>query len=396
MKGIAAGAATAAASPIGYAAAATLAPENQTPGGADCSPVVSAGSPRAGWNVYDQEAIDPNHMTSLRALRPTIVRWLVSWDRYHTQPYGGGSGGIAPQPNWLGGPYKAFFEELAPSTANPRGTTLVIQMYVKSSSWEGDNYPSHNPGTKWARTDQFFGRLYPDRFGIGPTYGAFVRNLDAVLASLKVKVIWEAWNEADLRTQIGAITAVDNFLEPWSVNPFNWVQGIPYFYWSGGAGELWHSLYQQLPGAAWASSGLIKPSWIQRTAQFTELSHVSLHRYYPYGQITAAKYVKDIEALVTNWDKAAPHLPKRKVFLGECGLSSLTQNTDLPFAATLFRRHEALSQANENAASPLYGRYVGTIAHSGGPDVKKSWQLGPTDPAAAWWQYKPQYDQYLS
>lgn len=396
LKGLAGGAAAAAAAstPISSAVAATLAPENTTPGAPTCGSVTPGVSPRAGWNIYDFEAIDPTHMASMRALRPTILRWFVSWDRYHLQPSTGATGGVVSPPNWLASPYKAFFQELAPSTANPRGTTLVVQMQVKSPSWEGDNYPSLNPGTKWTRSDQFFGRQYPERFGVASTYGAFVKSLDAALASLNVSVIWEAWNEADLRGQIGVVGAAENFLDPWYVNPFNLVTGVPWYYWSGGAGDMWRSLHQQLPNAAWGSSGLIKPNWIQRTAQFTEVNHVSLHRYYPYGRITALDYVKDIENLVTTWDKAAPGLPKRKVFLGECGLESINQNTDLAFAATLYRRHEALSQANENPASPLFGRYVGTVAHNGGPGTKTSWQLDPADPAAAWWQYKSQYDQY--
>ena len=76
------------------------------------------------------------------------------------------------------------------------------------------------------------------------------------------------------------------------------------------------------------------------------------------------------------------------------GDASLT--TNLPFAATLYRRHEALSQANEDSASALFGRYVGTVAHMGGPGTKTSWELDPSDPAAAWWQYKSQYEQYTA
>lgn len=345
--------------------------------------------------MYDHDAVSATHVAALKALRPTILRWFLSWDRYHLQPQGGGTGGIAPQPDWLGGPYKGFFSELAPSAANPRGTTLVVQMQVKGPNWDGDNWPSQVPGAKWARTDGFFGRQYPDRFGIEPTYGAFVRKLNSVLESLNVSVIWEAWNEADLRGQLGVVGAAENFLDPWSVNPFNLFTGVPWYYWSGGAGSLWRSLHQQAPGAAWGSSGMIMPNWTQRTAQFPEVTHIDLHRYYPYGRITAQNYVKDIENLATTWDKAAPGLPKRKVFIGECGLESLDQQTDLPFSATLYRRHEALSQANENPASPLYGRFLGTIAHSGGRNGEKMpWQLAPTDPAAAWWQYKAQYDQF--
>lgn len=396
LKGLAGGAAAAAAAatPIGTALAATVTPENTTPGSADCGTVVPGGSPRAGWNVYDSDVISPVHMASLRALRPTILRWFLAWDRYHLQPPGGGNGGIAPLPNWLASPYKALFQELTPSAANPRGTTLVVQMHAKGGSWEGDMYPAVNPGAKWARSDQFFGRQYPDRFGVEATYGAFVKNLNAALASMNVNVIWEAWNEADLRTQFGVRGAAENFLDPWAVNPFDLMRGTPYFAWSGGAGAMWRSLYQQLPNAAWGSSGLIMPNWVQRTAQFPELNHLGLHRYLPYGQVTALNFVKDIENMVTTWDKAAPGLPRRKVFLGECGIDPNAQNTDVAFAATLYRRHEALSQANENPSSPLYGRYIGTIAHNGGKGTKASWELAATDPAAAWWQYKSDYDRY--
>lgn len=396
LKGIAAGAAAAVAAPMGAAIGATVTPENQTPGSADCTPVVGSGSPRAGWCVYDHSAIDAAHFAALRALRPTILRWFVSWDRYHLQPRSGGNGGLVAPPDWLNGPYREFFEELAPSTLNPRGTTLVVQMQVKGPSWEGDSQPSQNPGTKWARWDQFYGRQYPDRFGVAATYGAFVKGLDAALAPMNVDVIWEAWNEADLRGQLGASGAAENFLDPWYVNPFNLFNGVPWYYWSGGAGELWHSLYQQLPRAGWGTSGLVKPNWVQRTAQFPEVGYLGLHRYFPYGAITATNFVKDIEKMVTAWDQAAPHLPKRKVFLGECGIGTTVQDTNLQFAATLFRRHEALSQANEDPASPLYGRYVGTTAHSGGRGVRSTWELDPADPAAAWWQYKSGYEQYTA
>lgn len=385
-------AAAAAATPVGSAVAGTLAPENQTPGKADAMSGVTPVVPRYGWSVFDFEALDPAQMTALRAHRPTMLRWFVSWDRYHLQPNTGGTGSIIAPPDWLASPYKAFFEQMLPSSANPRGTTLIVQMLVKSPSWEGDWYPFYNPGTKWARNDKYFGRQYPDRFGVAPTYGAFVQKLDAALRSVGVDVIWEAWNEADLRSTIGPLGP--NFLDPWYVNPFNLVSGVPYFYWSGGAGPMWQSLHQQLPGAAWGSSGLIWPSWIQRTAQFPEVGYIDLHRYYLYGQLTAQAYVKDIENLVAVWDKAAPGLPKRKVFLGECGLGSIKQDTDLAFAATLYRRHVALTKANSDPTSTLYGRYVGTIAHNGGPGCRSTWQLSPTDPAAAWWQYKPQYEAF--
>lgn len=396
LKGVAGGAAAAAAAatPMGAALAAAV-PENTTPGKADAAAAPASETPRFGWCLYDNEAIHPAHMAAVRTYKPTILRWFLSWDRHHIHPSGGGTGGIAPQPDWLGGPHKEFFKQLLPSPANPLGTTLVVQMQVKSSSWEGDWYPVQNPGTKWARNDRFFGRMYPDRFGIPATYGAFVKTLDTALRSLGVTVIWEAWNEADLRSTVGPLAA-ENYLDPWYVNPFNLWMGVPYYFWSGGAGPMWHSLYQQLPTAKWASSGLIKPNWIQRTAQFGELNHIDLHYYRLYGQSNAQKYVSEVENLVSKWDNAAPGLPKRKVFIGECGLESLNQNTDVRFAATLYRRHVALSKAHTTVTSPLYGRYVGTIAHNGGVGCKSTWQLPLGDPAAAWWQYKSQYEGYIA
>lgn len=349
-------------------------------------------SPRAGWNLYDYEAIDPAQLAAMRDLRPTILRWFISWDRHHLLAPDQTDGIPAP-PDWLNGPFRPFLDLCRASAGNPRGTTLVVQFHCKEPGWTGDDWPASCPGVTWARNDRWLGAMYPDRFGIGPSYGIFVKSLESAISALGIEAHYGAWNEADLRVSVGVPHAVESFVEPWKVNPFDLAQGAPYQNWSGGAGSLWRELHAQLPGASMTTSGILFPEWISRTAQLAEVGLIDVHLY--DASSTPLQYVARIEDQVDAWDAAAPTLPRRRVVLGEAADDFGRPHT-VASAAWLWQRHEALSQANENPASPLHGRYVGMCAHSGegSPSAPTPWQLAPTDPAAAWWQYNPAYATY--
>jgi len=396
LKGIALGAAGAATAGLLQSPAAAGAtrrtPDLRAPGSPD-SNAQPSDTPRAGWCIYDQAFASQAHLSALKEQRPTIVRWFLSWDRYHLQSSGSRTDGIAPLPDWSG--YATAFDLCRPSTQHPRGTLLVVQMQCKEPNWTGDAMPSVSPGTRWARGDGWFGRMYPDRFGVPDTYGAFVNRLSSTLSRAGVDHVFGAWNEVDLRTSITAppwAGAVENFLDPWSVNPFNLVNGMPFFHWSGGCGEMYHDLYRSLPMAKWSTSGIYFPNWLKRTAAFGEVSHIDMHLY---GTEPVADYVKRVEALALQWDAAAPNLPKRRFFIGEGARDSVRDTHDLAGAVWLYERHQALVRANANAASPLYGRYIGFAAHTGGGGTTSCWQLPGTDPAASWWQYKADYANYL-
>lgn len=355
-------------------------------------PPASPTSPRAGWLVSDTEAADPAHILALQRVRPTILRWFVSWDRHHLlQP--DQTDGIPAPPDWLGGPYRAFLDLCRPSAANPRGTTLIVQFLCKAPGWTGDGWPWKRPGATWARSDRWLGAMYPDRFGIGPTYGVFVRSLKDTLDTLGIDAHYGAWNEADLRGSFGQRAAVQNFVEPWDVNPFDLVRGAPYANWSGGAGTLWRELHDQLPGASMTTSGILFPDWIQRTAPIDNVAVIDVHLY--DAASAPAEYVARVEDRVREWDDAAPTHARRNVVLGEAASDFGNAHT-VASAAWLWQRHEALSQANGNPASPLFGRYLGMCSLSGQatPGEPSPWQLEPTDPAAAWWQYSPEYAAY--
>lgn len=392
LKGVAAGAAGAAGTSAVAGTLLASGPSALAAGDpASCAPDSPAplASPRAGWNIYDAEAIDPVHLASLEALRPTILRWFVSWDRHHLLDQGQTDGIPAP-PDWLNNSYRAFLDLCRASPANPRGTTLVVQFHCKEPGWTGDGWPSSRPGVSWARNDRWLGAMYPDRFGIGPTYGVFAKSLRGAIDALGIDAHYGAWNEADLRTSVGLHYAVQNFVDPWSVNPFDLVQGAPYQNWSGGAGALWQELHAQLPGASMTTSGILFPEWIARTAPIGGVGVVDVHLY--DASSTPQQYVARVEDQVVAWDAATPWLPKRRVVMGEAADDFGRAHT-VASAAWLWQRHEALSQANENPASPLYGRYLGMCAHSGQstPGEPTPWQLAPTDPAAAWWQYSAAY-----
>lgn len=390
LKGVAAGAAGAAGSSAIAGSVLASIPTAQATDAA-CVPTPPAGptSPRAGWNLYDHEAIDPVHIAALRQQRPTILRWFVSWDRHHLLE-AGQTDGIPAPPDWLNGPFREFLDECRPTASNPRGTSLIVQFHCKQPGWEGDGWPSSRPGVTWARNDRWLGGMYPDRFGVAATYGVFVQSLRGAIDALGIDAHYGAWNEADLRTSVGVRYAVQNFVEPWDVNPFNLTQGAPYQNWSGGAGALWRELHTQLPGASLTTSGLIFPEWMQRTAPFGEVGVIDLHLY--DASSDTQQYVARCEDRVQAWDDLAPGLPRRKIVLGEAADDFGLAHT-VASAAWLWQRHEALSQANENPASPFYGRYLGMCGHSGqgSPGLPTPWQLAPTDPAAAWWQYNPAY-----
>ncbi|MBX7159178.1 MAG: hypothetical protein K1X95_02705 [Acidimicrobiia bacterium] len=395
LKGVAAGAASAAGMSAVGGGLLAASPAAQAADDPACAPQIAptpTASPRAGWNVYDSEAIDPVHLSALQQLRPTILRWFVSWDRHHILGADEADGIPAP-PDWLNGPYRAFLDLCQASTANPRGTTLVVQFTCKEPGWTGDGWPTGRPGTTWARKDRWLGSMYPDRYGIAPTYGAFVRSVKAAMDELGIDAHYGAWNEPDLRTSVGVRYATQNFVEPWAVNPFDLARGAPYHNWSGGAGPLWQELHAQLPGSSMTTSGIIFPEWITRTAELAGVGVIDIHLY--DASSDPQQYVTRCEEQVQAWDDAAPGLARRKVLLGEAATDFALAHT-VSSAAWLWQRHEALSQANENSASPLYGRYLGMCSHSGKStaDAPAPWQLAPTDPAAGWWQYNPAYASF--
>lgn len=343
---------------------------------------------RTGWNVYDGEINDEAHRAAVIELKPTMIRWFVAWDRWHLITGSGGFPPPAPSNLWRAGDFAETFELLKPSAANPAGTKLIVQIEAKHNNWMGDLRPWPTPGTMWAKPAKWFGPLYPH--DPDASYGEFVRDLKEALNDAGVESSFGAWNEPDLRRSpfLALTSNVQNFTYPWAVKPFDFYRGWPLHAWTGGAQEKWQELHDQLPDEMWTTSGITHDAWIQHTAQVSGIGVLDIHAY--FSESSSAASVAKVRGEVAKWDAAlgGTGLP---FFVGETADRSVRANTDVRQAARVFQRHSLLLQESNDPSSPLFGRYLGTTIHA---LDHAAWEIDLDDPAAAWWDYDPAYDEH--
>ncbi|MEZ5321364.1 MAG: hypothetical protein R2698_04680 [Microthrixaceae bacterium] len=369
-------------------------------------PTPPIGTGRFGYNLYDSQLVSPEHLNFLASGEaPTVIRWLLAWDRYHLldraaqQPY---TGSIPNPPNWEtldGGAYARFFDRCMPTADNPRGIMLVVQLQCKDGRhWAGDN-PGDvvwnlRPGTSWARPFTFGGQMWPD----DPTlsYQPFVHSLVQALDARGLNYQIGAWNEPDWRTMVPSEQARTP-ITPWLTAPNTWGTGWNIFGWSGGAGANWDALQAAAPARIWNTCGIqtrnaageLSP-WVAPLAAKSEIRSLDLHLY--YGRATD-QYPLDVERTVqwaatqvADFDAASP--APRPFVVGEFGPSGSEAVQTVAEAARIYWRHTRLVELSGSQNSPLNGRYLGCVQHNGLP-----WEAADAD-VGRWWQYKPVYEDY--
>ncbi|GEM_PF-1970565 len=336
--------------------------------------------PYVGCNFYTHTPLEAGYLEGLRVNRPMALRWILEWDRIHLQRPGGPI--IPSPPNWE--TFEEFFALLAASPQHPEPIKLIIQIWVKDPMWAGFgiSFQGQQPGTQWAKP------AVQENFpvDIEQSYGVFLTSLQNKLTQMGVTdVEWGAWNEADARLKAGLQGMkrdTSNHAQPWRVNPLEWS------WWSGGTGEKWEALHTALPGASFTSSGVYGDHWIASTAALPTVSTIDLHRY-TGGDRSAHELVQHVEERLGRWDAAAPSGLKRPFVLGECASNSKHSLLTVKESARLWQGHRLLQEAHNEKNSALYGRYKGMMAHVALPADNAS------NPNWSWWQYRPEYDQYL-
>ncbi|MCC7079015.1 MAG: twin-arginine translocation signal domain-containing protein [Acidimicrobiia bacterium] len=333
-----------------------------------------------GWNLYTSQAASPNVLSAIGTHKPTAVRWLVEWDLLHTQDMGGSY--VPDPPRWE--EYRPFFEALLPSEENPAGTKLYVQILAKDALWEGSgpSYLGQIPGTKWCKAGSFTN--FPA--DIEASYLPFARSLKAILDEYGIDPVWGAWNEADMRFKWNGWTMArtPNSVEPWTCRLNDWA------FWSGGAGDLWRDLHAVHGTAAtYNSSQIVNETFITPTMAIPQVKEISLARYYA-GEKLANGVLTFFESMLPTFDAATPGetLP---FFVTECGVDSdsIYATLSTENAARLWQRHNLATIADKTPGNPLYGRYLGMASHMR-PNFTDA-----SDPNWRWWEYRPEYEQYL-
>lgn len=343
---------------------------------------------KVGWNFYDMQAGWQINRDAIRRQKPTMVRWMLSLDRYVRDE-------------------KTIFDLKTFSFVNkPRdfdaalinnpeiidflkalkenNTTLVVSNWLKSAqNWY---YPEFSacPGCR-----------YPDI----AKYSVYMKKVESMIKAQGVDTIWEPWNEPDLRW--GVLTASmptagapENFHNIWSPTLTNGYGT----WWTGGSGDIWKQMHY-ITSFPQASAGIIS-NYITDTAIHTvppnrmastkwrevtapHISYFSLHLYrnnYETGYSSTAitDYVNRVAGDLAEWNriKGSPI----KFYIGEIGPNSGVNYGFSDSEAKFLRDvHEALSKD-----SRVKDSYVGMIAHVFGDDGIT--EIDPWETRKGWWQ----------
>lgn len=243
------------------------------------SPPPSAGSPGAGYVIWDTTTWSPEHLAGMQRQKPGMIRWAVTWDRYladennHvTNPFNGFQTIKWPtrEPTWHGTDRNTeadkFFKQLKAScSSNYGGTgfdinnenswgsydakrciTLVVSQHgVKASPWD---WPARVGACPNGLTSICH---WPD-FNNG-RMANYMQELYDILRSYlpKDKIVWEDYNEADLRFgskkqavffQNGASLNFSSEWKPVEKGGNSYIYGdAPY---TGGTGGNWTKMHQ--------------------------------------------------------------------------------------------------------------------------------------------------------
>ncbi len=239
----------------------------------------SAGSPGAGYVIWDSATWSPEHLAGMQRQKPGMIRWAVTWDRHLADetkhiinPFNGFQTITWPtrEPTWHGTNRNTeadkFFKQLKASCSSNYGgtgfdinnesswgsydakrcTTLVVSQHgVKAGPWDwpasigacpsGPASTCHWPDFNSGRMANYMQELY-----------------DILRSYLpKDKIVWEDYNEADLRwgSQKSAVPlqqgAMVNYTAEWTPiqkGGTNYIYGsAPY---TGGTGENWTKMHQ--------------------------------------------------------------------------------------------------------------------------------------------------------
>ncbi len=420
------------------------------------APMTSPGSPGTGYVIWDTATWSSDHLAGMVRQKPSIIRWAVSWDRqvadelkHVTNPFDGFRTVSWPavEPSWHGTSRNTepdkFFRRLKASCYSNFGgngfnidsepswgsydakrcTTLVVSQHgVKNTPFDwpasigacpsGAASTCHWPDFNSGKLASYMQELYDILRGYLP----------------KEKIVWEDYNEADLRwgskkqTNLFLPGASMNFNEEW--NPLA-KGGNIYDYgtapYTGGTGANWtkmHQLVKDKSGSTapitYASGGLVgsynyepynasvcpeKPGsngktcvnedWVKATAPLVGYS--SYHDYSDNSFMTAGPIndgtKNDFESRISDhldlWKRhKGSDMP---FYIGEIGPSStaviaLNKN----HAIALAERHAYLQDA---AKSPrTAGKYVGmTFLGKVG-----KYTVGPWQTRYGWWD--PRFD----
>lgn len=259
-----------------------------------------------GWAVYDWQFADATHVGAMARLRPSVVRWFVSIDRYVRT----GAGSPAAFP-W------DFTFGQAWDVAASSGTKVIIQLQMKRSDWSGGDPGNLVGAALWKAGSRACWPADPDR-----TWVPFVRQLAAALEARNVNVVgWGAWNEPDWCTgwpwqfKNGSQNQPAPVTE-WLSNQWLWWQVPPFppMGWSGGFDRL-HQLRTKLP-LRWTSDGVgaISPDWLRLTAADPAVQIIDVHGYY---DVRVGDLMGHIGTVVDAFDHA--RLERLPILVGEWG-----------------------------------------------------------------------------
>lgn len=293
-----------------------------------------------GWCVYDSELASAGHVDAVRRLRPSMVRWFCSIDRYVK--------GAAVNFDW-----EATFGEAFESLARV-GARLVVQLQMKRPDWAcGD--PGNSVGAQSWRPARCGWPQDPDS-----TWVPFVRRLAAAVDAhgFERPTLWGAWNEPDWRIDWpwAPRPKYANPLAPtdeWQWGQWLWwpMPPLPPFGWSGGHARL-SELRLKLPELTWTSDGVGgSPEWLSLTAKDPTVSVIDVHGYY---DVRVADLLKFTTMIVEEFDRARPdRLP---IIVGEWGENA----NGTPFSPAWQARSKILVDELDR----IYpGRVLGVCAH---------------------------------
>lgn len=308
-----------------------------------------------GWCCYDGELVDTAHLAAVDRLRPDVVRWFCSIDRYVR-------GEPKPNVDWAARFGRAF-DALAAV-----GSSLVVQWQMKTPTWTAHDAGNTVGAAAWRASTRCGWLLTPD------PWITFCTSLAAEIAGHGIPAVYGAWNEPDWRIgwpwdrpANGANPLAPTV--PWQEG--RWFGFLPVppsapFGWSGGHQKL-AELRSMLP-LRWTSDGVSSwsPDWLALTAADPTVSVIDVHCYQP-AVAAAIDYVGQV---VSKFDESRPdRLP---IVVGEYGEDA----NGTPFTPGW----QARTQLLEGELDRLYpGRVLGMCAHlqgtRGGVTYPALWQV---------------------
>ncbi len=322
-----------------------------------------------GWNIYDFMSDWPQVHAGIRQQKPSAIRWFFDVDRYIRDETTGKVRDF--DANFTDSSFQDFLKAIKESNA-----TLIVTVSNKGIVWP-EEYRACS------------GCNYPDMLKFTP----YIKKVEGYLKASGVNVIWEAWNEPDLRwgsflNRAPTAGANENFSEAWS--PIgNVIKGAASF--TGGNGELWRQMHQttsfpQSSGgiisrytAEWPSSAIFvdSTSWIRATAP--HVTYTSFHLYQNNYSGGVPEYVNKIASDLAVWQQIKG--TKIKFYIGEIGKNSGqnlgVNNTDAQFLRDV---HNALSTDTRTK-----DYYMGMTAHTFSPEGNGS-LVDMWEPRKGWWQ----------